>query len=102
MLGGIYGQRDTLANDQITVPSRTWKVMLIFDRANPTVADVTAKTEVVAVDMPNTRRLNDQWQTYLTSIDRIELATGLDLLSEVPEDVQATIEARHPKYQGQI
>ena len=94
VLGGIYGQRDTLAADKITVPSRTWKVILVFDKVNPTAADVNTQTDVIAVDMPNARRLDDQWQTYLTSIDRIELATGYDLLSEVPEDIQAVIEAR--------
>jgi len=94
VLGGIYGQRDTLADNQINIPSRTWKVMLVFDQANPTAADVTTQTEIIAVDMPNSRRVDDQWQTYLTSIDRIELATGYDLLSVIPEDIQAVIEAR--------
>ncbi|MEO1590944.1 MAG: DNA/RNA non-specific endonuclease [Cyanobacteria bacterium J06632_22] len=94
VLGGIYGQRDSLADGKITVPSRTWKVMLIFDTPNPTAANVTPQTEIIAVDMPNSRRIDDQWQTYLTSIDRIELATGYDLLSDVPEEIQAVIEAR--------
>lgn len=94
VLGGIYGQRDTLADDKLTVPSRTWKVILVFDQPNPTAADLTEQTKIIAVDMPNTRRIDEQWQHYRTSIDRIELATGYDLLSEVPQDIQAVVEAR--------
>ncbi|NEP15914.1 MAG: DNA/RNA non-specific endonuclease [Leptolyngbya sp. SIO4C1] len=94
VIGGIYGQRETLPNG-ITVPSRIWKVIVVFDRLDPAVADITPRTATIAVDMPNSRQLDDRWQTYLTSIDRIELATGYDLLSAVPESVQAELEARH-------
>ncbi|MEL6248229.1 MAG: DNA/RNA non-specific endonuclease [Cyanobacteria bacterium J06627_15] len=94
ILGGIYGQRERLAGDKISVPSRTWKVILVFDQPNPTAADLTERTEIIAVDMPNARRIDDQWQTYQTSVDRIELATGYDLLADVPEEIQVVVEAR--------
>ncbi|MEM9977427.1 MAG: DNA/RNA non-specific endonuclease, partial [Cyanobacteria bacterium P01_D01_bin.2] len=90
---GIYGQQQPIANNSVIPPSRTWKVVVIFD-GEPTVDNVTARTETIAVDMPNSTRLEPQWQTYQTSIDRIELATGYDLLSDVPEAIQAQVEAR--------
>lgn len=97
IIGGVYGQRRPIAKDRVIPPSRTWKVVVIFDGV-PTVDQVSYSTETIAVDMPNGNGLDEQWQTYQTSIDRIELATGYDLLSEVPEAVQSELEARRSAY----
>lgn len=94
IIGGLYGQRGKIDQGRITTPSRVWKVIVITDRPDITPQSLTPTTETIAVDMPNRQRLDEQWQTYITSIDRIELATGYDLLSEVPEEIQAAIEAR--------
>ena len=93
IIGGVYGQKQPIAKNRVIPPSRTWKVIVLFDN-EPTLDNVTNDTETIAVDMPNSARLDDQWQTYQTSIDRIELATGYDLLSDVPDTVQAVLEAR--------
>ncbi len=97
IIGGVYGQRQPIAQDRLIPPSRTWKVVVIFD-GEPTVDQVSYSTETIAVDMPNDTGLDERWQTYQTSIDRIELATGYDLLSEVPEAVQTELEARRSNY----
>ncbi|MEO0349080.1 MAG: DNA/RNA non-specific endonuclease [Cyanobacteria bacterium P01_A01_bin.15] len=97
IIGGIYGQQRPIANNSVIPPSRTWKVVVIFD-GDPTVDNVTSRTETIAVDMPNSTRIEPQWQTYQTSIDRIELATGYDLLSDVPEAIQAGLESRRSNY----
>lgn len=97
IIGGVYGQRRPIAKDRVIPPSRTWKVVVIFD-GEPTVDQVSYSTETIAVDMPNGNGLDEQWQPYQTSIDRIELATGYDLLSEVPEAVQTELEARRSNY----
>ncbi len=97
IIGGVYGQKQTIAKDRVIPPSRTWKVIIIFD-GEATIDNVTYDTEVIAVDMPNGDRLDEQWQLYQTSIDRIELATGYDLLSDVPDAIQIDIEARLSDY----
>ncbi len=89
VMAGIYG--DQGQTGKVTVPSRIWKVIVVL---NDSADDITPRTEVIAVDMPNSDRIEPTWQTYRTTIDRIEIATGYNLLSEVPEDVQATIESR--------
>lgn len=93
VIGGVYGVRRPLEDNRVTPPSRVWKVMVLFD-SDPAPEKVTRQTETIAVDMPNRSRLDSEWQTYLTSIDRIEIATGYDLLSDVKPDIQAAIEAR--------
>ena len=98
IIGGVYGQKRPIAKERVIPPSRIWKVIVIFDNSEPTVDNVTYGTQTIAVDMPNNEYLSEQWQTYQTSIDRIELATGYDLLSDVPETLQAELEARRTSY----
>ena len=89
VIGGIYGNRGTVG--RVTVPGRVWKVIVVL---NDLEDDITRRTEVIAVDMPNSDRIDPDWRTYRTTVDRIEIATGYDLLSEVSEDIQARIESR--------
>ena len=89
VVGGGYGNKGKAG--KVTIPGRVWKVMVVLDEADD---EVTRATEVIAVDMPNSDRIEEDWQVYRTTIDRIEIATGYDLLSEVPEDIQAAIESR--------
>ena len=97
IIGGVYGQKQPIAEDRVIPPSRTWKVIVIFD-GQPTPDNITYDTETIAVDIPNGKGLDDEWQTYQTSIARIELATGYDLLSDIPDAVQAELEARLSRY----
>jgi endonuclease G, mitochondrial len=89
VMAGIYGDKGKVG--KVTIPGRMWKVIVVLDSPE---ADITRRTEVIAVDMPNSDRIEADWQTYRTTIDRIEIATGYDLLSEVPEEVQAAVESR--------
>ncbi len=43
--------------------------------------------------MPNGDVLGTDWRAYQTTVDRLELATGYDLLSLVPVEIQAVLEA---------
>ncbi|WP_460615618.1 DNA/RNA non-specific endonuclease [Hymenobacter seoulensis] len=88
------GVTTTLDQGRITVPSRTWKVIVVLPVGDNDVARITTSTRVIAVDMPNTNTLNQSWGTHRTSVDAIEAATGYDLLSALPLEVQATLEAK--------
>ncbi len=89
VIGGMYGNQGKVG--RVTVPGRVWKVIVVLDEAD---ADISQGTEVIAVDMPNSDRIEADWQTYRTTVDRIEIATGYDLLSQVPAGIQAKIESR--------
>ena len=90
VIGGIYGSKGRVG--KVTVPGRTWKVIVVLDDIDD---EITRATEVIAVDMPNSDRIESDWQTYRTTVDRIEIATGYDLLSEVPKRVQVDVESRY-------
>ncbi|MEM6869114.1 MAG: DNA/RNA non-specific endonuclease [Cyanobacteria bacterium P01_C01_bin.121] len=89
VIAGAYGDKGSVG--KVTVPGRVWKVIVVLESIG---AEVTRGTEVIAVDMPNSDRIEPDWTLYRTTIDRIEIATGYDLLSEVPVGVQAAIEAQ--------
>jgi len=92
---GSNGTRTTIANGNVTVPARTWKVIVILDRPNNGASSVTTNTRVIAVDIPNTQGVRyDDWRNYRVSVDYIEGQTGYNLLSNVSSSVQSVIEAR--------
>lgn len=92
---GTNGAKNTINNGKITVPNRTWKVIVILTVGSNDVSRVSTSTRVIAVDMPNNQTVNSQsWGYYRTSVDAIEAATGYDFLSNVPASIQNVIEAQ--------
>lgn len=96
-IGGIGSNNvvtNTLDQGRITVPNRTWKVIVILPVGENDVARVTSTTRIIAVDMPNTNSITQDWGAFRTSVDAIEAATGYDLLSKLPVEVQAAVESK--------
>ena len=91
---GTNGYLTTLDQGRVTVPARCWKVVVILPTGTNDAGRVTTGTRVIAIDTPNDNSISTTWGTYRTSVDAIETATGLDLLSAVPAAIQQTIEAR--------
>jgi endonuclease G len=91
---GSNGFLQTLDQGRVTVPARCWKVVVILPLGENDAARVSTSTRIIAVDIPNDNGLSTAWGTYRTSVDAIEAATGLDLLSAVPAAIQQTMEAR--------
>ncbi len=97
-IGGVGdngGVTTTIANGRVTVPSMTWKVIVILPVGDNDVSRVTTATRTIAVIMPNNTVIRpDSWQKYLATIDQVENLTGYDFFSNVPVAVQNVIEAK--------
>lgn len=94
IVAGGYGDLKTLGpQGRVTVPTNTWKAILILD--NPQ-APIAAQTQVIAVDIPNKKRLRGNWQNYQVTVDQIEQATGYDLFDQLPDDLERAIESDKP------
>ena len=91
---GTNGYATTLDNGRVTVPAHCWKVVVILPIGTGDATRVTTSTRIIAIDTPNDNSISTTWGTYRTSVDAIEAATGLDLLSAVPGNMQQQIEAR--------
>ncbi|MDZ7968160.1 MAG: DNA/RNA non-specific endonuclease [Nostoc sp. DedSLP03] len=92
---GSNGTKNTIANGNVTVPTRTWKVIVVLNSSNSDASSVTNNTRVIAVNMPNSQGIrNNNWTNYRVSVDSIETNTGYNLLSNVSSSVQSVIESR--------
>ncbi|AMM52451.1 DNA/RNA non-specific endonuclease [Rufibacter sp. DG15C] len=91
---GSNGTKSTIDNGRVTVPSQIWKVILVLPMGNDDTNRVTTSTRVIAVNTPNINTINSSWGIYRTSVDEIEKATGYDLLSRLPDDIEAFLESK--------
>ena len=80
---------------KVTVPEYTWKVIMVLPVGDNDVSRVDANTRTIAIIMPNVDSVRpDSWQKYLATVDQVEALTGYDFFSNVPVDIQASIESR--------
>ena len=91
---GSKSYETTIDGGHVTVPSHVWKVAVVLSNGTKDLSRITAKTRVIAINTPNINTVSSKWQTYLTSVDAIEAATGYNLLSNVPATIQKVIEAK--------
>jgi DNA/RNA endonuclease G (NUC1) len=93
---GVTGNRGTLKNEgRVVIPTHTWKVAVLMPRDTGLnqIQDYR-DLEVIAVNMPNDPGVrNVDWNTYLTTVDAIEAASGYDLLALLADDVETAVES---------
>ncbi len=93
VVAGVYGEKGKLKN-KVTVPSNCWKVII----AVPQGADfsvINEETHTIAVDMPNAKEIgNTDWRKFRTTIRAIEQRANINLLSNLPQNLQDTLENR--------
>ncbi|BAZ33982.1 DNA/RNA non-specific endonuclease (plasmid) [Cylindrospermum sp. NIES-4074] len=91
---GSNGAANTIANGKVTVPDRTWKIIVVVTPGTG-ASGVTTSTRVIAVNIPNDQGVrNADWKNYRVSVDSLESLTGYDFLSQVSTSTQSVIEAR--------
>jgi len=88
---GVFKTGNKL-DENIAIPDSCYKIIIILRRDESLLA-VNENTEVIAVMMPNESGIKKiDWETYRTTIDRIESSTGYDFLSDVENRIQTIIE----------
>jgi endonuclease G len=91
---GSAGYFETIDQGRIQVPARVWKVIVVLPVGNNDVSRVSSTTRIIAIDTPNQQGTTSNWGQYRTSVDAIEAATGLNVLSALPTSVQQVVEAQ--------
>lgn len=102
IISGPYGQGGASAKGTfnvlasgVTVPSQTWKIVVVLPNGNNDLSRINASTRVIAVVMPNTQACSSySWSHYKVSVDAVESLTGYDFLSNLSSDIQSVIEAK--------
>ena len=81
----------------ITVPSHTWKIILLMPEGENDFERVVSEGayEVIAVNVPNEKGCakNGSWQQYICSINDIEELTGYDFFELLPDEIEEQIES---------
>lgn len=89
---GIYTK---LYNGKVTVPSNIWKVIIALPNGTNDLNRINQNTQIIAVNIPNQNSVGlIPWQNFKTSIDFIEANTGLNLLSNLRQSLQDSIESK--------
>ena len=97
VISGGYGSRGTLSGaGKVTIPTRNFKIVVIMPYGQGLAnATSTSSLQVLAVDMPNVTGIStNSWQTYSTTVDAIESATGYNYLNKLTDTVENYWEAR--------
>ena len=102
--GEFADDAPTLKNQgNVAIPSWTWKVAVFLDR-DETLADVTTRDdiEIIAIRTPNRLEagvdgsvvgISRDWETYQIEIDELEALIGYDVLSLLPDAIEAIVES---------
>lgn len=88
---GSYGNKGTIDNGKIVIPTNIWKVIVVLPNGNGDVGRIDANTRVICVNTPNSEDVNADWKTYRVSLQSIETATGLNLLSSLSAVVKQAV-----------
>ncbi|WP_116543686.1 DNA/RNA non-specific endonuclease [Pontibacter virosus] len=91
---GSNGAATTIDKGRVAVPAMIWKVLVVLEEGEDDLQRITANTRIIAVNTPNTNQVLADWGTYRTTVDAIERETGYDLLSALPDQIEAVLEAR--------
>lgn len=94
IVAGGYGTKEFIADGRVAVPESTWKVILVQPKGTDDVSRVTEQTRVIAVNMPNDNNIESDWRKYRVSTDFIEQQTGFDFFSNIPSEIQNSIESK--------
>jgi len=96
--GGVGSVSSTKVNTvdmgNVTVPSNVWKVAVILPAGSSDISRITASTRVIAVNTPNINSISTDWKNYIVTVRDIETATGYNLLSSLPQNIQDALEVK--------
>lgn len=82
--GPVFGTHDGHLRHGVDVPEACYKI--IVDEEN-------GRVRVLAFIIPQTVTGNEDAARFLTSVDEVEKETGLDFMSDLPDEVENRVEA---------
>jgi endonuclease G len=91
---GTNGAAQTIDQGRVTVPAYIWKVVVVLPEGPDDIQRITTNTRVIAVNTANSNTVSPNWGRYRTTVDAIEQATGYDLLSALPDQIEQVLEAQ--------
>jgi endonuclease G, mitochondrial len=92
---GGKGFAESIDNGDINVPKVFWKVIVVLPDGEDDLNRIDASTRTIAVCMPNTQGIRQTpWQTFVTTVQNVEKASGMNLLTALPAGTRKALEAK--------
>jgi endonuclease G len=92
---GKNGKKNTIANGEVNVPKTFWKILLVITKGNNDLSRINKNTRTIAICMPNKQGIrNNDWRKFITTINKVEGATGYNFLTALPSNVQNSLETK--------
>jgi endonuclease G, mitochondrial len=93
IFSGGYGNSGFIDNGHVSIPTTTWKVIMVLPSGSNDVSRVTTSTRLIAISAPNNNSVVSDWRQYRVSVDAVESLTGYNFFSNVPTSIQSVIES---------
>ena len=91
---GFNGSRTTSAGS-VAIPAYTWKIAVVVPSGPGTaLSRISTATRVIALRIPNSNTVVSSWQSYVTSVDQIQVDTGFTFFSALPTNVATVLRGR--------
>lgn len=102
IIAGVYGTGGSGSNggitktfdSKITVPESVWKVIVILPVGANDISRINEQTQIITVNIPNKQSVGNNWRNYVISVDDLEEMIGYNFLSNVPQQIQNSIEKK--------
>ncbi|MFL6373172.1 MAG: DNA/RNA non-specific endonuclease [Pyrinomonadaceae bacterium] len=91
---GLNGFATTVANGRVVVPAYVWRVVMVLPVGASDLSRVDTNTRVFAVLTPNVQGLNQNWQTWICPVSKIEQLTGMTFFPNVPPATAAVLKQK--------
>ncbi len=93
IFSGGFGNSGFIANGHVSIPTTTWKVIMVLPAGTNDLSRVTTSTRLIAISAPNTNSVVSDWRQYRVSVDNVESLTGYNFFSNVSTSIQSVIES---------
>lgn len=89
--GGILTNGlQTIGREKVAVPNQFYKILLKYTKSS---SENKLKIKAIAFLIANKKSSKAALYQFVVSIDKIEELTGIDFFSDLPDDIEARIEA---------
>ena len=91
---GFDGSRIN-TNGPVLIPAYTWKIVVVVPLGSGTALErITDSTRVIALKIPNTDYATNTWPAYVTSVNQIQLDTGMTFFTALPGALASVLRSK--------
>lgn len=91
---GFSGARIN-TNGYVWIPQFTWKIAVVASLGTGSATNrISATNRVIAIKVPNTNGVLSAWQNYVTSVNQIQVDTGLTFFTALAPEIASVLRGK--------